>query len=179
MAEFFRDGDIELRAIEPEDFEILYKWENEIDAWVSGSLSAPVSKYLLWEYLQHYCADIYKTQEVRMMILQAGEPVGVIDVFNFDTLNARAEVGVFVDAIHRAQGVGERAVNIAVEKYAFGRLRLHQVYCTVRSSNQAAKQLFRSVGFGHENLLRSWIADGKGGFEDAVMMHRFAPDFGF
>ena len=174
MAEYLKIGEIELRPLEPDDFNLLYKWENEIDAWISGNCSAPFSRHALWQYLQNYNCDIYATHEVRMIVLHAGKAVGMVDVFNFDALNSRAEVGVFVDKAHRRSGVGEMALRIAVENYAFGRLNLNQVYCTIRRSNEAALALFRQAGFANEVELPQWISAGNGVFEDAVIMQRFS-----
>ena len=174
MAEYLKIGEIELRPLEPDDFNLLYKWENEIDAWISGNCSAPFSRHALWQYLQNYNCDIYTTHEVRMIVLHVGKAVGMVDVFNFDPMNSRVEIGVFVGAEHRRSGVGETAVRIATENYCFGRLNLHQVYCTVRCSNAAALALFRSAGFADEVVLKDWLSCGNGTFEDAVMLRAFS-----
>ena len=36
---------IYLRAIEPEDLDILYQWENDSSLWVHGCTLAPFSKF--------------------------------------------------------------------------------------------------------------------------------------
>lgn len=38
---------IYLRAIEPEDLDILYQWENDSSLWVHGCTLAPFSKFTL------------------------------------------------------------------------------------------------------------------------------------
>ena len=106
-------GKVALRALEPDDLNILYRWESEADAWTSSNTVAPYSRHLLWEYLKTYDADIFKTKELRMIITNGEEPVGTLDVFNLDMRNRRAEVGIFVDAAHRGVGVGETALQIA------------------------------------------------------------------
>ena len=174
MAKYLKIGDVELRTLEPEDFSIIHRWEDEIDAWMANNASAPFSRNTLWRYLENYNCDIYSTHEVRMVVMLAGEPVGMVDVFNFDPMNSRVEIGVFVGAEHRRSGVGETAVRIATENYCFGRLNLHQVYCTVRSSNAAALALFRSAGFADEVVLKDWLSCGNGTFEDAVMLRAFS-----
>ena len=174
MAKYLKIGDVELRTLEPEDFRVVHRWEGEIDAWMANSASAPFSRHTLWRYFKNYNCDIYSTHEVRMIVMLAGEPVGMLDVFNFDPMNSRAEVGVYVCAEHRRGGVGETAVRIAVENYAFGRLNLNQVYCTIRRSNEAALALFRQAGFTGETVLAQWISAGNGVFEDAVIMQRFS-----
>ena len=38
---------IELRAVEPEDLDALYRWENDSSLWIYGSTVSPFSRYLL------------------------------------------------------------------------------------------------------------------------------------
>ena len=72
MAKFLECDGVELRPLEPDDLNTLYMWESEADAWKTNSVSAPYSRHLLLEYLRNYDADIYKTREVRMMLLYQG-----------------------------------------------------------------------------------------------------------
>ena len=37
MSKLLENKTIQLRAIEPEDLEVLYKWENDTDVWKYGS----------------------------------------------------------------------------------------------------------------------------------------------
>lgn len=174
MAEFLKRGEVELRPIEPDDINVILRWEGETEAWQSGNVSAPVSRHALWQYLKNYICDIYVTHEVRMLILYKGEPAGMVDVFAFDALNSRAEVGVYVDKEYRRCGIGTTAVRIAVENYAFGRLSLHQVYCTICLENSAAQALFRKAGFQGEAMLKQWLTAGNGTYHDAVVMQRLS-----
>ena len=44
------DG-IRLRAIEPEDLELLYRWENDETNWKQGNTLVPYSRYILKKYI--------------------------------------------------------------------------------------------------------------------------------
>ena len=47
---------IQLRAIEPEDLELLYSIENDMSVWNVGMTNVPYSKFALNEYLlRHVC----------------------------------------------------------------------------------------------------------------------------
>ena len=39
-----KNSQLSLRAVEPEDLEILYKWENSTELWIHGNTLAPYSK---------------------------------------------------------------------------------------------------------------------------------------
>ena len=156
MAKMLSQGKVALRALEPDDLNILYRWESEADAWTSSNTVAPYSRHLLWEYLKTYDADIFKTKELRMIITNGEEPVGTLDVFNLDMRNRRAEIGIFVDAEHRGLGVGEAALEI-VKRYACDVLGLNQIYATIACQNCMALSVFRSAGFAETAELPQWL----------------------
>ena len=75
---------ISLRALEPEDLDILYKWENDTSLWENGTTTVPYSRFTLYEYLKNYSTDIYQDKQLRLMItLNNGKvPVGTVDLFD-------------------------------------------------------------------------------------------------
>lgn len=174
MSKMFYDGNVGLRTLEPEDVNLLYAWECETDAWQSNNTSAPYSRHLLREYLSNYDADIFKTHEVRLMVEHDGQPVGTLDVFGFDPLNSRAEIGLYVAVQFRGMGVGDKAIRLAVDQYAFGVLSLNQVFATIRVDNAAALSAFAKAGFEKAAVLRDWIGIGGGKYADAVIMQRIS-----
>ena len=55
-----KNKDIVLRAVEPEDLEILYRWENSTVLWYHGNTLAPYSKLVLRQYINDSLEmDIY------------------------------------------------------------------------------------------------------------------------
>jgi diamine N-acetyltransferase len=44
---------ISLRALEPEDLELLYQWENDPTVWLLSGTMAPFSRYVLKRYLEN------------------------------------------------------------------------------------------------------------------------------
>ena len=62
---------ITLRAIEPEDLDLLYRIENDVRLWNVGTSNVPYSRYVLHDYVAHVTNDIYADRQVRMMILTA------------------------------------------------------------------------------------------------------------
>ena len=48
--EWLRGETVRLRALEPEDLELLYRWENNPAWWDVGNTLAPYSRYLLLYY---------------------------------------------------------------------------------------------------------------------------------
>ena len=86
-----------LRAIEPEDLDLLYRIENDARLWNVGTSNVPYSRYVLHDYVAHVTNDIYTDRQVRMMIDNAeGQTVGIVDLVNFDPANRRAELGLVI-----------------------------------------------------------------------------------
>ena len=46
------DDKITLRALEPEDIELLYSWENDTELWQVSNTLAPFSKYVLTQFIE-------------------------------------------------------------------------------------------------------------------------------
>ena len=44
---------IRLRALEPEDVNILYKWENDTEIWKVSNTVAPFSKHMLRQFIEN------------------------------------------------------------------------------------------------------------------------------
>ena len=52
---------IKLRAIEPEDLDLLYHIENDVELWNVGTSNVPYSRYLLHDYVANAKNDIIPT----------------------------------------------------------------------------------------------------------------------
>ena len=157
-----------LRALEPEDLELMYGWENDMQVWrVSGTV-APFSRHVLSRLIEEQQFDIYATRQMRLVIEHDGQAVGAVDLFEFDPHNRRAGVGIIVDSQHRAQGLGYDALK-ALEQYARQTLHLHQLWCSVTVDNEASLKLFRKAGYVECGLRREWILTSDGALDEILM----------
>lgn len=166
---------VTLRAVEPEDLELLYRIENDPGLWAVGSTLAPYSRKQIHDYVAAYSADIYAERQLRLMIADAetGQTVGTADLTDFSPADMRAEVGLLIDSPFQRQGYGLAALN-ALADYARRTLQLHQIYAIVPADNVASMALFRRAGFRTGGRLRSWIRRA-GLFTDAIFLQRLFP----
>lgn len=150
---------IRLRALEPEDIDTLYRWENNPNVWrVSGTV-APFSKYILRQFIENQKYDIYETRQMRLVIeaKSQSKPVGTIDLFDIDPYNSRAGVGIIIfDSEFEGQGYASSALQ-ALIRYSFHCLGLNQLYCNVLSNNVRSLNLFRSKDFNVVGLKKEWV----------------------
>ncbi|WP_029034684.1 GNAT family N-acetyltransferase [Salinimicrobium terrae] len=158
-----------LRALEPEDLDLLFEVENNEEFWEVSATSVPFSRYILRQYLENSHKDIYDIKQLRLVICDiAGAPVGFIDIFDFDPKNRRAALGiVIINRRNRLKGYGTQALEL-VCKYCFAHLGLHQVYANVGDENISSKLLFEKTGFFKAATKKDWNLVG-GEYKNEVM----------
>lgn len=155
---------IRLRALEPEDLELLYEWENNDAYWVISNTVAPFSKYTLKRYMENSHKSIYETGQLRLMIdlFAEKETIGTIDIFDFDPFHKRAGIGILIaDEAQRRKGYASMALKCLID-YCFKTLQVHQLYCNILANNFESMDLFKKAGFIEAGIKREWvkISDG-------------------
>jgi diamine N-acetyltransferase len=151
--------DIRLRALEPEDLELLYSWENNLSYWILSSTVVPFSKYTLKLYLENSHKDIYETGQLRLMIEHIADnaTIGTIDIFDFDSFHKRAGVGILIaNEDYRRKGFATMALKCLIG-YCFGTLQLHQLFCNILANNCESMELFKKNGFVQSGIKKDWI----------------------
>ena len=167
-----KTSEVKLRAMEPEDLDLLYQIENDQVLWDVGITNVPYSRYVLHDYIANTTGDIYIDRQVRLIVENGvGETVGLVDIINFDAKNCRAEVGIVIIAQHRRQGYGLLTLQQIVQ-YALHVLHLHQLYAVIDANNETSLLLFRKAGFTDTAMLRDRLYDGQK-YHHAMLMQIF------
>lgn len=150
---------IKLRALEPEDLELLYEWENNSKYWTISNTVSPFSKYTLKRYMENSHKSIYETGQLRLMIEIADQKktIGTIDLFDFDPFHKRAGLGILIaDEEQRRKGYASMALKCLID-YCFKTLQLHQLYCNILANNCESMDLFKKQGFIQAGIKREWV----------------------
>jgi diamine N-acetyltransferase len=153
-----------LRALEPEDLELLYDWENNNSYWTISNTVSPFSKYTLKRYLENSHKNIYETGQLRLMIdhIQDKVSIGTIDIFDFDPFHKRAGLGILIaNDKYRRKGLASMSLTCLIS-YCFTTLQLHQLYCNILSNNRESMELFKKHGFSEAGIKREWIKTSDG-----------------
>ena len=167
-----QEANVTLRAMEPEDLDLLYRIENDQDLWCLGVTNVPYSRYALHDYMANSSGDIYTDRQVRLIIENdAHDTVGLVDLTNFDPKHQRAEVGLVIEKPMRRRGYAASALAL-LHQYARQTLHLHQVYAIIGTGNDAACDLFRQCGYDETARLGQWIFDGST-YHDACLLQKF------
>ncbi len=161
MKKIISNDIVTLRSLEATDLDVLYKWENASWLWTVSNIMTPSPKSYLWQYLQNYDSDIFNTRQLRLMITltESGEPVGTIDLTNFDPFNNRAEFGIMIDKAREGKGLGDAAMKLTIG-YVRDYLGLFQMYALVPAGNDVCIGLLKKHGFASAGLLKKWINHG-------------------
>ncbi len=166
-----KNSRITLRAVEPEDLEILYEWENETSLWMHGNTLAPYSKLVLRQYINDALEmDIYQSKQLRLMVILTDEQktIGTVDLYDIDAHNRRAGIGILIDQEYRQQGIASQTLEL-MKEYAFGFLYLHQLYAYISVSNTKSIDLFSKSGYKQIGHLKDWLQRGET-FEDVLFL---------
>ena len=100
-----------LRALEPEDLDLLYQIENNRELWQVGATNVPYSRYTLHDYIATSSDDIFADRQVRLIVEnEQGEAVGIADLVHFDPQHQRAEVGIVILPAFRRKGYAAAAI---------------------------------------------------------------------
>lgn len=161
MSDLLSNATLTLRALEPTDLDTLYRWENDTSVWVVSDTIAPYSREALWHYLENNIGDIYSQRQLRLIIMLTDDrtPVGTIDYLNFDPLNNRAELGLFIAPEYRGRGLGRTALEL-LTAYSREHIGLRQLYVFIAIDNTVCIKLFKDYGYRRVGTIKSWVKRG-------------------
>ncbi|MFB0997404.1 MAG: GNAT family protein [Flavobacteriales bacterium] len=148
---------IYLRTIEPNDAQLMLKWENNPENWAVSNTLVPFSEHLILQYVNS-AQDIFETKQLRFIICvtDTDKPIGTIDLFEYDPLNQRAGLGVLIDEVsERNKGYANEALKLMI-RYSWDRLNLHGLFCNIFESNEHSIKLFQKNGFVQTGIKKDW-----------------------
>lgn len=172
MNKLLDNNHIHLRAPEPEDLDILYRWENDTSLWEYGASITPYSRFALKQYLIDTKNDIYSDRQLRLMVVNNmdGTVIGSVDLYNFDPFHRRAGVGILIDCKYRKQGFGLMTLEL-LEEYAFEFLNLKQLHALIPENNTGSVELFAKANYTTAGKLKEWLSK-ENVFENVLLVQK-------
>ncbi len=160
---------IKLRALEPEDLQFLFNTENNEIFWEVSHTQTPFSKFVLKQYLEHAHLDIYEAKQLRLIIEEndSKNPVGMIDLFDFNPQHQRAGVGVLISEEYQQNGYALEALELLI-KYCFTHLNLHQLFANITEDNTKSITLFTKHNFTQVGVKKDWILS-EGNYKNEIL----------
>lgn len=153
---------VKLRALELEDVEKVFAWENDQEQWNVGVNNHYYSRYAIENYvLSSQNEDVFSSCQVRNIIeSEDGQSVGCVDLYEIDARHSKAGIGIYIDKDFRQQGYAKQSLYL-LEDYVLNILCLHQLYAVVGEDNTASIKLFKECNYTHTATLQDWLRKGK------------------
>ncbi|WP_297329926.1 GNAT family N-acetyltransferase [uncultured Bacteroides sp.] len=169
---YFVSECLQLRAMEPEDLDIMYAMENDPQTWDVTNFNVPYSKFVLRQYIENSQCDMFADRQLRLMIERREDKVviGTIDVTDFAPAHSRGEIGVAIRKEYQGNGYAKEALTLLCD-YVFNFLFLRQLTAHVATDNEVSLQLFKTCGFKECGWLKQWWCVG-GKYKDVVLLQR-------
>ena len=122
---YFCSERVRLRAMEPEDLEVMYAMENDSQTWDVTNFTVPYSRFVLKQYIENSECDMFADRQLRMMIVRAEDDalIGTIDITEFSPMHARGEVGIAIRKEYQGNGYAKEALRLLCD-YVFSFLYL-------------------------------------------------------
>ena len=154
---FTQNENIIIRAAEPKDAAIIYNWENNQEIWRVSETYMPYSLYQIEQFLLNN-NDLFSAHQIRFIIECKNnlEPIGCIDIYDFDPIHLRAGIGILIQKEYRKKGLAKESLQLLLD-YCFNILMLKQVYCLIDSLNNDSLNLFKNIGFEQCGYRKEWI----------------------
>lgn len=169
--ELLKGSKVQLREMQASDLEVLYDWENRPELKHLGDEHQHIFREQLSQFITNSIGDLYTDGQLRLMIDSNAKTVGCIDLFQFDSHNQRAGVGILIaDSENRKHGFAQEALNLLVN-YCFEVLNLRQLFCHIPVDNEPSLRLFSTSGFEETGRCKDWVKK-ENVFIDAVFMQK-------
>lgn len=160
---FLEDDQIRLRAVEPDDADVMWEIERDPTQWIDNGMSAPYSRHNLEEYAKNYDADPIRAGQIRLVVELPGSVedavVGLVDLYEISPTCRHAFVGIYIRQEYRGKGIAGKALEL-LEEYAYILLGLRILGAKIASSNTPSIRLFEQSGYTHSGTLKDWLRPG-------------------
>jgi RimJ/RimL family protein N-acetyltransferase len=166
---------VNLRAVEPDDYRLLWHWVNDPDVmvyWGRPGNTESLPEVARLEELQSARGTS------RKYIIETHEalPIGQIDYYDLNWQARSAWTSIMIaDPQYWGGGYGTDSMRTLLT-YLFTQMGLHRISLSAHVTNERAIRSYEKNGFQVEGTLREW-AYFNGEWVDGVMMSVLESDF--
>lgn len=168
---------VRLRAAEPEDWELLWRWNQDSELLRHlEHIHPPQSRAAVRRWLEETATRQPKDDEFGATIeTLAGEPVGGLGTHHCDPANGTFSYGLSIAPEHRRRGYARAALGLVL-RYLFEERRYRKAWVHVYSFNEASLRMHEGMGFQREGRLRQMVFT-QGRYHDVVVMGLLAGEY--
>lgn len=148
-----------IRAVEFEDARLISAWLNDRETNTYLDIIYPLSK----RYADSYVSEAEDIDKKMFLIdNEDRKPIGIIVISDIKWEYRNCEIGIVIyDKNFRGRGYGKDAMETILE-FIFDDMNMHLVHLKTAEENTPAIELYKSLGFEVEGLLRErYYRNGK------------------
>ena len=168
---------VRLRAIEPDDWEHFYRWDQDTDSQRSGYFVTPLqSKEAAQKWAEAESTKRPEDDNVRLAIETVDRVlVGSLNVHGADPRNGNFEYGIYIGRDHWGHGYAADAIRVLLH-FMFQERPYQKANATVYAFNDASIALHRKLGFTEEGRIRRNVY-ASGTYHDEIWFGITAGEF--
>lgn len=137
---------IKLRGPHISDVDAILKWENDPAVQCHSSEAQTYSRGEIELFVERSHNLIDHSQQRFIIANQQDEPIGCVDLYDFDDMRRMAYVGILVYE-NKRRGVGLHSLKLLAE-YVRRVYHLRELRAEIPSENTSAIGLFEGAGYG-------------------------------
>lgn len=155
--------DIRLRPAQEADLPLYYRWQEEDPHWERYTCRPVQLVRPYAAFRARYMQALRDGREVVFSVLLDGKVVGRMVAFDENPRNRSMEIGYYLAAQARGQGVGLQALATLVGiLFTWPGKNLHKLYATVSAANSPSIALLQHLDFHLDGRLREhYLVDGE------------------
>lgn len=162
---------IMLREYRREDLPHIRMWVNDtsVTHYLSHIFLPPQTQPMTEDFLERVVSGRNNDYNFVIADKETQEYIGQVDLFNINSINRTAEMGVVIgNESRQSQGIGTEAITLLLQ-FAFFKANLQRIDLWVNADNARAVRCYEKCGFVHEGRRRQCHFDG-GQYIDLLMM---------
>ena len=143
---------LKLRLLQLKDLDFLYSVENNKSYFKFSSHPQYYLKEELKEFIINSTDDITIYNQLRFVVDFNDNPIGLIDLFNYNSKRKNAGVGIIILEEFQNQNFGSKSLELLIA-YAWEKLDLLSLYANIKTTNKNSIKLFEKYGFVKKSQL--------------------------
>jgi len=145
-----------LRYLEISDLDNLLKIENDERYWHLAGTQIPFTKEELSNYIENAHAVITEINQLRFVIDVDNQFAGLIDLYEYDSIQKSAGVGIILFDEFQKKGIAQASLNLLID-YCKEELNVIELFARIENDNLKSIILFEKCGFKEIKHLPNYL----------------------
>jgi diamine N-acetyltransferase len=137
------------------DLDQILDWENDLIINMHTDVPVFYTPSQVEDFLNSD-QDLFLQNQIRYIIEQNSVSVGCIDLYDFNLVNSRAGVGIYIDPNFRNKGFASMSLKLLMS-ISINQYLISTLYADILAENIASIKVFEKLGFIKTGNKKNWI----------------------